>query len=195
MTSLSHFLDKSRYLMKKRTYKVFVTVAIALMLTCIGIPIPPAYPAPEGAPVFVAPADGAQVRGFAPGQERWDSGHRGVDIAHKKGAPVVSTGAGVVTYAGYLATREIVVINHGPHHLVPAGEDLFTVYEPVKPLVKVGDVVRAGTPIGVLATGDIHCQTACLHWGAKWSHGHSTGYLNPWLLLPHLPISLLPWTS
>lgn len=154
-----------------------------------------AYPSPTNTTNFVAPAPGPQVRAFAPGQERWDAGHRGVDIAHRKGQPIVSAGAGIVTYAGYLATREIVVVNHGSHHLVPPGEELFTVYEPVKPLVKVGDIVHAGTPLGILASEQVHCSTSCVHWGAKWSHGHSTGYLNPWLLLPQLPVSLLPWTS
>lgn len=181
----------------QRTTKHFLFTLVMLFSVLFGQVTSVAETAfkPASENTFVSPSSGRQVRAFTPGAERWDPGHRGVDLAISPGQRVVAAGAGIVTFAGFLATREIVVIKHGAHHLVPAGEELFTVYEPVKPLVRVGDVVSAGTPIGVVNTRHAHCPSLCVHWGAKWSHGHSVGYLNPWLLLPQLPVSLLPWVS
>lgn len=142
---------------------------------------------------FITPSPGKTLRPFAPGQERWNPGHRGVDLTHPLTQPVLASGAGIVSFAGFLANRHLVVINHGAHPLVPPGEELFTVYEPVVPIVSVGEFLNVGDVIGYLDPAVAHCAESCLHWGAKWGHGHSIGYLNPWLLLPQLPISLLMW--
>lgn len=112
-----------------------------------------------------APADqwvlpvpsGAAVHVFDPPAKRWLAGHRGVDLRASPGEPIHAASAGVVTYAGQLAGRGVVVVEHGV---------LRSTYEPVDPSVQVGERVSAGDVIGVLGSGRTHCAPdSCLHWG------------------------------
>jgi len=80
-----------------------------------------------------------------------------------------------------VAGRAVVSIAH------PGG--LRTTYEPLTPLVKAGDEVAAGTPIGTLDTGHPGCAAAaCLHWGLR----RGDTYLDPLALLGQGPVRLLP---
>jgi murein DD-endopeptidase MepM/ murein hydrolase activator NlpD len=108
-------------------------------------------------------------------------GHRGIDLSTSLGQVVVAAGDGTVTTAGAVAGRPIVVVAHSP--------TLRTTYLPVVPLVRLGDRVRAGEPIGVVSTPS-HCPTTCLHWGAR----RGDRYIDPLSLLPldAGPIVLLP---
>ena len=63
-------------------------------------------------------------RGFNPPALRWNAGHRGVDLAARLGAPVRSAAAGTVRFAGQIAGRGVVVVDHG---------SVRTTYEPVIP--------------------------------------------------------------
>ena len=100
-----------------------------------------------------------------------------------------------VTFAGVVVDRLLVVIDHGPSPLVPTGEHLFTIYEPITPLVEKNQQVQRGQIIGTVLAGHAGCTGVCLHWGARWGHGHNSGYLNPWLLIDSLPLSLLRWVD
>ena len=71
-------------------------------------------------------------RGFAPPASRYGSGHRGADLPGATGQPVLAAAGGVVSYAGRLAGRGVVVVTHGA---------LRTTYEPVAAAVAVGLVV------------------------------------------------------
>lgn len=115
--------------------------------------------------------------------EKWLSGHRGVDLATTAGSQVRAAGAGVVAFAGRLVDRNLVSVKHS--------EQLRTTYEPVRPVVVVGQHVAAGQLIGVLETGHPPCAPAvCLHWGARL--GADT-YLDPMSLLTGWPVRLKPW--
>jgi murein DD-endopeptidase MepM/ murein hydrolase activator NlpD len=119
------------------------------------------------------------VRSFEPYQ-RFGPGHRGVDLAATPNQPVHSALPGVVTFAGRVAGRPVVVVRHS--------DGLRTTYLPVLPTVRVGDRVVGGEPIGRLAT-DLHCiQTSCLHWGAR----RGDTYLDPLTLLPQQVVLLPP---
>ena len=124
------------------------------------------------------------VRGFEPPVARWLAGHRGVDLAAAAGTTVRAPGPGVVTYAGMLAGRGVVVISHG---------ELRTTYEPVSPLVTPGQPVGPGAPIGQVTPNTSHCRPAiCLHWGLL----RGDTYLDPLRLLDAAPVRLLPlWES
>ena len=114
--------------------------------------------APAGS--YAWPSGGAVpvLRGFDPPSVKWGRGHRGVDLAMQEGQPVMAAGDGVVLYAGRLADRPTVSIEH-------AG-GIRTTYEPVEPAVAAGQSVARGQVIGTLKGG--HCgANACLHWGAK----------------------------
>ncbi|GAA1377817.1 murein hydrolase activator EnvC family protein [Catellatospora chokoriensis] len=121
------------------------------------------------------------VRRFDPPPQPWLPGHRGVDLAAAPESPVLAAGGGTVVYAGVLAGRGVVSVDH------PSG--LRTTYEPVTPLVKAGDTVTAGTPLGILAAGHPGCSaTACLHWGLR----RGTVYLDPLAVLGLGRVRLLP---
>lgn len=109
--------------------------------------------------------------------QNWLPGHRGIDLEASAGRVVVSAGKGNVIFAGLIAGKGVITISHGQLH---------TTYEPVLPLVKVGQSVKKGQRIGYVAPGVSHCSQGlaptCLHWGLK----RGKDYLNPLALVrPH----------
>ncbi|MDQ3153076.1 MAG: peptidoglycan DD-metalloendopeptidase family protein [Actinomycetota bacterium] len=141
---------------------------------------------PSGAPVdaFGWPLPGfpAVVRDFEPPPHRYGRGHRGVDLAGEQGTPVLAAGRGTVVFAGPLAGRGVVSVDH-------AG-GLRTTYEPITATVSAGDVVDRGDRIGTLEPGHRGCPApACLHWGLR----RGDDYLDPLQLLAPGPLRLLPW--
>jgi murein DD-endopeptidase MepM/ murein hydrolase activator NlpD len=169
-----------------------------LWLTLIALCLPGLWPAgPARAAAQVAgprsvavpwtawhwPLDGhpVVVRGFDPPTQPWLPGHRGVDLAGSVGAPVYAAGTGRVVFAGTVAGRGVVSVDHG--------DGLRTTYEPVRPVVHAGERVSAGQLIGHLSAGHPGCPvTACLHWGLR----HADEYLNPLLVVVRLPVRLKP---
>jgi hypothetical protein len=146
-----------------------VAVFVAVCLSVLGIPAPavaaPALPTPAGWPLRGTPA---VQRGFAPPALAWASGHRGVDLAAKPGEAILAAASGTVAFAGSIAGKPVVSIDHG---------SVRTTYEPVISNLSVGERVESGQVIGVLGSGG-HCR-GCLHWGLR--EGRS--YLDPLLLL------------
>jgi murein DD-endopeptidase MepM/ murein hydrolase activator NlpD len=136
----------------------------------LGWPLPPT---PTVTRVFDAPSP------------NWTRGHRGVDLAGSAGQPVYAAAGGTVVFAGQLAGRSLVSIEH------PGG--LRTSYEPVRPAVRAGQRVDAGTALGVLLDGHAGCPVrACLHWGAMWGPAARADYVDPLGLLAETPIVLKP---
>lgn len=110
-------------------------------------------------------------RPFDPPAQDWLPGHRGVDLAAHVGQEVRAAGGGRVTFAAELAGRGVVVVDHGA---------VRTTYQPVEATVAVGERVRTGEPIGVIALGSGHCESGgCLHLGLR----RGETYLNPLLIL------------
>ena len=122
----------------------------------------------------------AVVRPFDPPDSPYGAGHRGVDLLGSVGQPVRAALPGTVTWAGSLAGRGVVVVDHGSTR---------TTYEPVTAMVAVGATVESGGRIGTLALAGSHCfPRACLHWG--WIEGET--YLDPLRLVGAGPVRLLP---
>jgi hypothetical protein len=120
------------------------------------------------------------VRAFAPPEDPWAPGHRGVDLAAHPGQPVYAAGSGRISYAGPLAGRGVIAISHGA---------LRTTYLPVRPSVRPGQPVRAGDRIGTVQSLPGHCgPRPCLHWGAR----QGLVYADPLSLLGRGQIRLLP---
>lgn len=142
----------------------------------------------SGAAGWIAPLPEPLVvtRAFDPPEGPYGAGHRGVDLATTPGQDVRAAGAGTVVYAGPLAGRGVVSIQHA--------DGLRTTYEPVLASVAAGGEVGMGQVIGTLETGHPGCPaSACLHWGLK-RVGLTRGevYLDPMLLLRQGPVRLLP---
>ena len=120
------------------------------------------------------------VHVFDPPDSPYGAGHRGVDLLGAVGQPVLAALPGAVTFAGPLAGRGVVVVDHGATR---------TTYEPVAATVTVGTPVAAGARVGTLGLAGSHCfPRACLHWG--WIEGET--YLDPLRLVGAGPVRLLP---
>jgi murein DD-endopeptidase MepM/ murein hydrolase activator NlpD len=127
----------------------------------------------------------AVLRTFDAPSPNWNRGHRGVDLGGAPGQPVYAAASGTVVFAGVLAGRPLVSIAH------PGG--LRTTYEPVRPSVRVGQLVSGGAVVGELESGHAECAaTACLHWGAMWGAASRADYVDPLGLLASTPIRLKP---
>jgi murein DD-endopeptidase MepM/ murein hydrolase activator NlpD len=162
---------------------------LPLLAVCaIAVPVPAAAePGSPATPVWSAPLDGELrvTRRFDPPPDPYGAGHRGVDLAGAPGAPVLAAGDGVVVFAGRVAGRPVVSIDH------PGG--LRTTYEPVEPSVAAGLPVARGSPIGRLVGGHVGCPVAaCLHWGLRRGHAYLDAYLDPLRLLRPVRVRLLP---
>jgi murein DD-endopeptidase MepM/ murein hydrolase activator NlpD len=165
-----------------------LSVLLGLLLAAVASGLPPAlgadlapappatagwgWPLPGGAPV---------MRGFAPPAQPWLPGNRGVDLRGRSGQVVRAAGRGVVHFAGRVGGVGVVSILHG--------DGLLTTYEPVRPLVRRGDRVWRGQPIGRLLRTGSHCGLLpCLHWGLR----RGTAYLDPLSLVGAGRVRLLP---
>ena len=132
------------------------------------------YTWPTGGPAAV-------LEDFDPPAVVWGSGHRGVDLALSAGSPVLAAGAGTVVFAGMVAGRPVVSIDHS--------DGIRTTYEPVAACVSAGDAVGRGQVIGTLVAGHRSDGVDALHWGAR--TGPKT-YVNPLRLLRPAVIRLKP---
>ncbi len=171
-----------------------LALACGIVLTC-GAPawaatpaepatvtVPPDHTVPWDWPVE-GPTGGAPpvLRSFDPPDQPWLGGHRGVDLDSPPYTPVRTAGSGTVVFAGRLAGRGVVSVDH------PDG--LRTTYEPVDAWVSAGEPVGAGTVLGLLEPLTAHCGRSCLHWGVR----RGSLYLDPLLLMNPSPPVLLPY--
>ncbi|CAM2740231.1 Putative peptidase [Actinomyces slackii] len=121
------------------------------------------------------------VQDFDPPAVVWGRGHRGVDLAAPAGSQVRAAGQGVVAFAGVVAGRPVISIDH------PDG--IRTTYEPVEASVAAGQSVARGQVIGTLLAGHRSDGVDALHWGARTG---KKSYVNPLRLLSPPVIRLKP---
>lgn len=158
-----------------------LTVAVLAPVPSTAEPAAPGEPATAVSGWTAPLAGGLTVtRPFEPPAHAYGPGHRGADLGGAAGVPVLAAGDGIVVFAGMVAGRPVVSIDH-------AG-GLRTTYEPVDPSVGAGQSVTSGSPIGTLLSGHAGCPAdACLHWGLR----HGETYLDPLSLLV-VQVRLLP---
>ncbi|TFV47164.1 M23 family metallopeptidase [Blastococcus sp. TF02A-35] len=159
-------------------------VLVALAAGVLSAAPATADPAPTARPAegWSAPLAGDLLvtRPFEPPPHAYGPGHRGADLAGPAGSPVLAAGDGVVVFAGTVAGRPVVSVDH-------AG-GLRTTYEPVEAVVGAGQPLRRGDPLGRLAPGHPGCPAAaCLHWGLR----RGEAYLDPLLVLRPPRVRLL----
>ena len=158
-------------------------VLAVLVVTPVRAAALPSRPAGTPGGGWTAPLDGALTvtRPFEQLPHPYAAGHRGTDLAGTPATRVLAAGDGVVAFAGRVAGRPVVSIDHA--------DGLRTTYEPVEPSVAAGHAVARGSPIGTLAAGHAGCPVqACLHWGLR----RGDAYLDPMLLLRPPRVRLLP---
>lgn len=143
---------------------------------------------PQPAWAWVDPAAGTPhprevARPASIPEQNWKPGHRGVDLPLRIGAPVLAAGDGTIAFAGSVAGAPVVTIDH-------AG-GVRTTYQPVRTNLQVGEKVREGDVIGVLARASTRFagEHEGLHWGAL--TGPDT-YIDPLRLLEPPRIRLKP---
>jgi murein DD-endopeptidase MepM/ murein hydrolase activator NlpD len=145
-----------------------------------------AVAATPGAITYSRPLSGplVVVNPFRAPPTPYAAGHRGVDFATEPGQIVYTAAPGRVTFAGVVAGRAIVVVEHA--------DGVSTEYEPILVLVSPDQMVTAGTPLGRVSGTHGGCRPdRCLHWGAR----RDGEYFDPLSLLRPLgPVRLLPWT-
>ncbi|MFJ1763690.1 M23 family metallopeptidase [Amycolatopsis sp. NPDC088138] len=115
----------------------------------------------------------------------YGAGHRGVDLAAVPGQEVLAADAGVVVFAGIVAGRPVISVDHDG--------GLRTTYEPVLPKVAAGDQVFRGQVLGTVLAGHPGCAVAaCLHWGVR----RGEEYVDPLSLTGEVgEYRLKPWAD
>lgn len=122
-------------------------------------------------PVRIVEPYRAPAHDYAPG-------HRGIDLEVSAGAAVMAPAAGVVAFAGTVAGRPLVTVDHG--------DGFVTTLEPVTPSVPVGAVIRRGDPVGTASTGG-HTPPGAVHFGVR----EDGEYINPMTLVGTVPRAVL----
>lgn len=127
--------------------------------------------------------DPVVVKYFDAPETPYSAGHRGVDLAAVPGQEVLAAEAGVVVFAGPVAGRPVISVDHDG--------GLRTTYEPVAPKVAVGDQVYRGQVLGTVLAGHPGCSVAaCLHWGVR----RGEEYADPLALVGEVgEYRLKPW--
>jgi murein DD-endopeptidase MepM/ murein hydrolase activator NlpD len=146
------------------TLAALVALLIPLLTAAAAPPtpwMPPVTPVVVARP-FIAPAGP-----FSPG-------HRGVDLAAAPGTSVQAASSGVVRFAGTVAGKGVVSIEH-PHRIL-GRTGWRTTYESLTPRVTIGQRVRAGQVIGTVLA---HAHAEGIHWGLR----NGSSYADPLLLL------------
>ncbi|MFD6070407.1 murein hydrolase activator EnvC family protein [Amycolatopsis lurida] len=140
-------------------------------------------PSPQGRLSWPLSPTPSVTRYFEPPSTPYGPGHRGVDLAAPPGTHVLAAAEGVVMFAGQVAGRGVVSIDHDG--------GLRTTYQPLAPTVTAGDQVYRGQVLGTLAAGHPGCpKPACLHFGVR----RGEEYVDPLAVLGEpSEIRLKPW--
>jgi hypothetical protein len=113
-----------------------------------------------GTPGYLRPVRGSIIRHFEPPPTPYAAGHRGLDMAVPIGTSVVASNAGVVAFAGAVATELFVSIDH------PDG--VRTTYSYLASVsVSKGDVVARGQQIALSGPGHAGSTEPHLHFGMR----------------------------
>ncbi len=154
-------------------------LCLVLTLLLLQLGMSPAHADPL---TLQQPVPGRALTLFDSSATRYSAGHRGVDLAASSGDAVHAAADGTVFFAGMVAGRPTISVDHGG--------SVRTTYTPAVAQVSKGQRVVAGQVIGVVGVDD-HCRSACLHWGLT----DGSDYFDPLAQLVTPGIRLLPHGS
>ena len=138
------------------------------------------------------------VHPFEKPAQRWNAGHRGVDLrVPENDRRVYAPAPGKVVFSGTVVNRKVLVLAH------PDGRR--STFEPMDEALPVGTTVAAGEVIGTVAvtaggTSERpyrRCSVPCLYWGVRQGgvrgdgSGKTAEYINPMSLLGSKEPSIL----
>jgi murein DD-endopeptidase MepM/ murein hydrolase activator NlpD len=154
-------------------------MGIAAVLALVGALLGPSTGGPSSEPgqlpdygSYSWPLRGRILRGYEPPPSRYESGHRGIDIAAPFGTTITAPKEGVVAFAGWVAGALFISIDH------PDG--IRTTYSWLsETFVQKGQAVTRGSSIGRSGHGHADVPEPHLHFGAR----VGSDYLDPMLLL------------
>lgn len=150
-------------------------VRVALLLALVAA-LPPAGGELAGRG-WVWPVDEVRIeRAFVAPAHAYGPGHRGLDLGGIR--TLRSPAAGRVAFAGQVAGRPVLTIDHG--------DGLVTTLEPVTTALSVGDAVRRGDVVAEVAAPG-HTGPGTVHFGVR----VGGEYVNPLLLLGGVPRAVL----
>lgn len=155
----------------------FLGTPLLLLLLLCGAPL-----AHAGDLRLEPPVPGRMQTLFDASATRYSAGHRGVDVSASPGEPVHASADGTVFFAGMVAGRPVLSVDHGG--------GIRTTYIPVAATVRTGEGVRAGQVLGTVGTDD-HCASQCLHWGLT----NGVDHFDPLASMGSPTIRLLPLGS
>jgi murein DD-endopeptidase MepM/ murein hydrolase activator NlpD len=161
------------------SHRVGMSLASLLLPLVVSLALPPGAAPPAWSPP-ITPL--VIERSFQAPAGPYSPGHRGVDLAAVPGTVVRAPAAGTVRFAGRVAGKAVVSVEHA--HRILGRTGWRTTYEGVQPSVEAGDRIRTGDPLGVV----IHDgHSAGIHWGLK----NGRAYADPLLMLRR-PVVLKP---
>lgn len=117
-------------------------------------------------------------RPFVAPPHEYGPGHRGIDLEVVGDDVVRAPAAGIVAFAGQVAGRGILTIDHG--------DGLVSTLEPVVTELLPGARVAAAAPVGWSSTGG-HTAAGSVHFGVRLDGA----YINPMVLLGAVPRAVL----
>lgn len=167
-------------------HRPLTVVLLAALLVALGVPARAAT-APVETPGTVKMtvtgwtwpvADARIVAAFVAPAHRYGPGHRGIDLAAASGDAISSPSDGVIAFAGSVAGRGVVTIDHG--------DGFVTTLEPVHATLGIGTVVRAGDTVAFADAGG-HAAVGTIHFGVR----EDGEYINPLLLFGQVPRAVL----
>lgn len=126
------------------------------------------------------------IRDFEAPTSHYGRGHRGIDIAVANGDVVTAPAAGRVLFAGDVAGRGVLTIEHD--------NNVVSTLEPVMALISPGELVKAGQAVAIVdepeEVWDSSHLCSCLHLGAR----YRGEYVSPLTLLEQAHrVVLKPW--
>ncbi|MGK3952689.1 murein hydrolase activator EnvC family protein [Microbacterium sp. I2] len=169
-----------------RPRRIVVTLALTALLVVVtpaasglAAPAPVATEAPVANGRWIWPLAGYRLeRAFVAPPHRYGPGHRGIDLRAVGGRDVRAPAAGTIAFAGQVAGRPVLTIDHG--------DGLVTTLEPIDSVLVPGTAVAASEFVGTIGAGG-HASAGSLHFGVR-LHGE---YINPMLLLGGVPRAIL----